>query len=115
VNASDDRSGRHDEGEFRLRLAVGLGDPERERRLLPALDADEGLVVVRRCLAAEELLAAARSGRVDAVLVARDLVRLTEDALVDLARTRLPLVVLAAEPDRLPGIALPVDAGFTIR
>ncbi len=82
-----------------VRLAVGLADPERERGLLPALMERGEFAIVERCLAADQLLECARGGRVDAMLVAADLHRLSRTSLAELARTRVPLVVLAWYPD----------------
>jgi MinD-like ATPase involved in chromosome partitioning or flagellar assembly len=82
-----------------LRLAVALGDPERERALLPALAETGDFVIAERCLAAEQLLACLEAGRVDAALVALGLHRLTEGALGDLARARVPVVLLASAPE----------------
>ncbi|MFN8472792.1 MAG: P-loop NTPase [Anaerolineae bacterium] len=101
-----------------IRVAAGLGDPERERTLLRALTEAEDLVVVKRCLAAEEILDCARQGHADVLLVAFDLHRLTETILGELSKTRVPLVVLtpyaADEPWRsLQGVVLPVEADAT--
>lgn len=98
-----------------LRLAVGLGDPERDRALLPALSESGEFIVAARCLAADQLLASVRGGWVDAAVVAVDLHRLNEAALTELARTGLPLVLLAppgcAERwEGLDGVVLPSDA-----
>src|SRR6266511_2815000 len=84
-------------GSAPLRLAVALGDPERERILLPYLSQREEITVSVRCLAAEELIAAAREGRADVAVVASDLHRLAPAGLTDLRRM-LRLVVLAHEP-----------------
>src|SRR5205823_2590380 len=97
-----------------LRLAVGLGDPAREQAILPALGEAGDLVVAERCLAAEPLIACARAGRVDVVLVAFDLHRLGGTGLAELARTGMPLVLLAppdvAERVELTaGAILPLD------
>lgn len=99
-----------------LRLAVGLGDPERERELLPALGEAGDLVVAERCLAADQLLESAQTGRIDAILLASDLHRLSGGTLAELVRTRVPLVVLAPQPDEprwqgLPAVVLPLGAG----
>lgn len=98
-----------------LRLAVGLGDPAREQAILPALGEAGDLVVAERCLAAEPLIACARAGQVDVVLVAFDLHRLGATGLDELVRTRVPLVLLAppdvAERTELgAGAVLPLDA-----
>src|SRR4051794_21093854 len=74
-----------------LRVAVGLGDPEREQRVLPGLGETGEFLVVRRCLAAEELLAAVRDDHLDAALVAFDLHRLGHSGLTELARAAVPL------------------------
>jgi len=54
--------------------------------------------LVDRCLAADQLLECARGGRVEAILIASDLHRLSSTTLAELTRTRVPLVVLAAYP-----------------
>jgi MinD-like ATPase involved in chromosome partitioning or flagellar assembly len=82
-----------------FRLAVGLGDPERERALLPALSEGGALVVVERCLSADQLVGVLPTCQIDLALVADDLHRLSDDALAALAHTRVPLVVLAARPN----------------
>lgn len=98
-----------------VQLVVGLGDPERERRLLPALAASGDLAVVARCLSADEIVAALEAGRADAVLVATDLHRLTDSAVAELARSGLPAVLLAPDPvaarwQSFPGHVLPLEA-----
>lgn len=99
-----------------LRLAVGVGDPERERALLPALDDAGDVLITDRCLSADELLAACANGhQVDAVLLAFDLHRLGGDALDELQRSRVPLVLLAPDPDArrwqtFAGVVVPLDA-----
>ncbi|HVC34741.1 MAG TPA: hypothetical protein VNL16_14620 [Chloroflexota bacterium] len=97
-----------------LRLLVGLGDPEREQTLLPALSASREFMVVERCLAAEQLVVAAQCNGVDVALVAFDLHRLTVETLTELAQTGIPLVVLAPghEPtwQNGPGVTIPLDA-----
>ena len=99
-----------------LRLAVGLGDAERERRLLPALAEGGEFAVAERCLSGDELLARVLGGRIDAVLVAADLHRLAEETLAELGRTGTPLVLLVARADderwrEVPGQLLAQDAG----
>ncbi len=98
-----------------LRLAVGLGDPERERALLPALSESGEFVVAERCLAADQLLACLERGQVDVALVASGLHRLNGSALDELAHARIPLVLLASpsclQPGKeTPGVTLPLDA-----
>lgn len=102
-----------------FRLAVALGDPERERELLPALGEGGTLAIVERCLSADQLLGILPSGRVDLALVADDLHRLSDNILAALSRTRVPLVVLAARPEDARWSArsvtvLPLDASPTI-
>ena len=98
-----------------LRLAVGLGDPERERTLLAALGATRDFVVAERCLSADQLLAAVEKGHVDAVLLAFDLHRLTESRIEELTRSRVALVLLVSDIDddtweSFPGVVLPLEA-----
>jgi len=85
-----------------VRLALGLGDQELEQRLRPALEADDDLVVVVHCLAADQVVHAVESKLVDVVVVASGLHRLSESVLVQLARACLPVVLLSAESDGLP-------------
>ena len=98
-----------------LRLVVGLGDSDRESRILPALGDLEGVRVVERCLSADQLLEAAAHGRADAVLVAFDLHRLGSGLLADLDATRIPRVMLVADPEESRwqaerGVVLPLEA-----
>ena len=81
-----------------LRLALGLGDQELEQRLRPALDAADDLVVVAQCLAADQLLQAAESYQLDAVVVGWSLHRLTDALLNQLDRPGLLLVLLVPDP-----------------
>ena len=99
----------------RLRLAAGLGDPERERLVLSALQAADDITIVERCLSADQLLACANRGEADVILVGSDLHRLTEGRLEELGRTRIPLVLLARDADEerwqsFPGALLPMEA-----
>lgn len=98
-----------------FRLAAGLGDPEREQLLLSALGSTGEIVIAERCLSADQLVASVQRGSVDAVLVANDLHRLTGGRLDELARSRLPLVLLVPDPDdeqweSFPGALLPLNA-----
>ncbi len=98
-----------------LRLAVGLGDPERERALLPALSESGEFVVTERCLAADQLLACLERGQVDVALVASGLHRLNDSVLGELIHTRVPLVLLATPSGQQPGqqspaVTLPLEA-----
>ena len=83
-----------------VRLAVGLGDTEREHRLLPALTQNEELVVVQRSLAADELLERIRAGGVDVALLAGDLHRLSADRQRQLLGCGVPVVVLSAPAEQ---------------
>lgn len=101
-----------------LRIAVGLGDSERERDLLPALVETDEMVAVQRCLSADQLMACVQRDQPDACLVAEGLHRLTPRALVDLARARMPLVLLTSNPDEsrwqgASGLILPLNADPT--
>jgi len=98
-----------------LRLAVALGDSEREQRLLPILSTRDDVRVVERCLSADQLLEAVVAGRVDVALVAADLHRLGSGPLADLTASRLPMVLLVSDPrdtrwQAQPGVLLPLDA-----
>lgn len=98
-----------------FRVAAGLGDPERERALLPALGEGGEFVVAERCLTGDELVTHCRVGQIDVVLAADDLHRLSPGTLSELVRTRTPLVLLASRPaeerwQSLPGIVLLLEA-----
>ncbi|MBV9174871.1 MAG: hypothetical protein JOZ81_32815 [Chloroflexi bacterium] len=98
-----------------VRLAVGIGDPERERLLLPSLAESEHLRIVDRCLSADQLLETVASARADVVLVAYDLHRLTSNLLADLDGTGVPRVFLVQDVEDpkwqvTQGVVLPVDA-----
>lgn len=102
--SSEPEAGGHFEGQTpssvpAIRLAVGLGDPEHERDLIPTLVESGELVVVQRCLSADQVLECVRREQIDAVVVAEGLHRLTGGLLADLARSRMPLVLLATNPD----------------
>jgi MinD-like ATPase involved in chromosome partitioning or flagellar assembly len=75
------------------RVITGLGSEELERELLPAL-LQAGYAVLERCLAAEQLIEAARRREVQVVLVASDLYRLTRDRAAELLATGKPTVVV---------------------
>jgi MinD-like ATPase involved in chromosome partitioning or flagellar assembly len=99
-----------------FRVAAGLGDPEREQRLLSALGSTGDMVVAQRCLSADELVACVQLGLTDAVLVASDLHRLNESRLQALAQSRVPLLLLVPDPgterwQSFPGALLPLEAG----
>ena len=79
-----------------MRLLVGLGNAERERRLLPGLLESGQLVVAERCLAADQLLDALRERRGDAAIIALDLHRLNIALLAAMHATGVPLIGLAA-------------------
>src|SRR5579883_687878 len=98
-----------------VRLLVGLGNAERERRLLPGLLESGELVVAERCLAADQLLDALRERRGDAALIALDLHRLNVSLLAAMQVTGVPLIGLAAGGSALASAdgwaaLLPADA-----
>lgn len=102
-----------------LRIAAGLGDPEREHSLLSALVGSGEIIIAERCLTADELLTAVQNGKLDAVLAAIDLHRLSDGRLRELMRTRVALVLLVFDVDderwqSFPGIILPLDADADI-
>lgn len=86
---------RAQNGSLPLRIAVALGDPERERAILPALIECGEFEILARCLAADDLLAVVHGGQVDGVLVAFDLHRLTDAARLELGQARVPVVMLS--------------------
>jgi Flp pilus assembly CpaE family ATPase len=93
----------------RVRVLLGVRNPEYERQLLTALAA-EGLDVARRCLDGPSLVA--QAGEVDAVLASADLHRLTFDSLEVVRDTGTPLVLLV-EPSgisQFEGVAYLVPA-----
>ncbi|MCW5882058.1 MAG: hypothetical protein KIS91_14100 [Anaerolineae bacterium] len=101
------------------RLALGLGDSEREHAWIPALHEGGDFTIVERALAAEHLLACVRQGRADVALVAFDLHRLTSGVLAELTRSRVPLVVLTPDPDEEPwrdldAMVLPLETGADV-
>jgi Flp pilus assembly CpaE family ATPase len=98
-----------------LRLALGLGDQELEQRLRPTLDADDDVVVVAQCLAADQLLQSVESREADAAVVAWSLHRLTDAILDQLDRPGVPIVLLVPDPDDerwrgRRGPVIPVDS-----
>lgn len=106
---------RHTAGTPALRLAVGLGDPEREQALLPLLNEFEDIVITERCLTADQLMACMQRGAADIALIAFDLHRLHRDVLSELARFNTPLVLLAPKDSEkrwsaFHGIVLPLEA-----
>ncbi|MBN9492565.1 P-loop NTPase [bacterium] len=78
------------------RVLVGIGNPERERRLLAGLAADK-FVVAGRCLDAPSLVE--QAVEVDAVLASADLHRLSADALIAVREAGVPLVLLVDPSD----------------
>lgn len=98
-----------------VRVAAGLGDPERERSLLSALTDSGEIVIAERCLSADELLVCVHANQLDAALAAVDLHRLSVARLQDLARARMPVVLLVFDADAehwqsFRGAVLPIDA-----
>jgi Flp pilus assembly CpaE family ATPase len=99
----------------RLRLALALGDQEREARLRPMLDADDEFGVVAQCLAADQLMAVIEAGGADAAVIAWGLHRLTDSALGQIERSRVPFVLLVPDVEAvrwqdLRALVLPLDA-----
>jgi MinD-like ATPase involved in chromosome partitioning or flagellar assembly len=99
----------------RLRVALALGDQEREQRLRPALETDPDLLVVAQCLGADQLLEVVETQTLDGVIVACDVHRLTDAILRQLDRRAPPLIVLDRDPSAarwqgVRGIVLPLDA-----
>jgi MinD-like ATPase involved in chromosome partitioning or flagellar assembly len=78
-----------------VRVALALGDPEREGGLLSALHESGEFTVAERCLAAGQLLDCLHTGRVDVALVARDLHRLGRAQLAALKRGGVPVLLFA--------------------
>lgn len=83
---------------FPLRLAAGLGDPEREHLLLSALTASGDIILAERCLSAEQLLAAVHTAQIDIVLASFDLHRLSDERLAAMTAMGVPLVLLTPYP-----------------
>ena len=81
-----------------LRVALGLGDQELEQRLRPSLEAAPDLQVVAQCLAADQLVELVHAQKVDALVVAWTLHRLTDAILAQLDRPGVTLVLLVTEP-----------------
>jgi MinD-like ATPase involved in chromosome partitioning or flagellar assembly len=98
------------------RVVLGLGRPEREGRVLRALEGLADLEVVQTCLSGPDLLAVAAVGRADVAAIASDLYQLSDAVVERLGQTRIPLVLLASDPEearwrRLKrAIALPLGA-----
>jgi Flp pilus assembly CpaE family ATPase len=80
-----------------VRLAIGVGDPEREQALLPALSGFDDIVIMERCLTGDQLLDCIQRGTVDVALVAFDLHRLHQDVLSEVALSNMPVVLLVPE------------------
>lgn len=96
-----------------IRLVAGLGEPEREQRILQALNRNGRIADVERCLSGDQLVACVEAHHVDAVLLADDLHRLSAETFAALRRSRVPLVVLSIRPDdprwaRSPVTVLPM-------
>jgi MinD-like ATPase involved in chromosome partitioning or flagellar assembly len=75
------------------RVVVALGDPERERQQLAALDEGHGFTITGRCLSADDLLPQLDLRPADIALLASDLHHFTRDVL-DRLLTRVPAAVL---------------------
>lgn len=91
-----------------LRVLLGVGDPERERRLIEALDED-GFTLAGRALDAPTLVEQAR-GAVDATVASSDLHRLTPTSLLAVRELGVPLVLLAD----LPGLERYRDLAYLL-
>ena len=102
-----------------LRVAIGLGNAERERVLLSTLGENGDLVIVDRCLSADQLISLVRREDVDVVLIGITLHRLNHAAAMELARNPVPVVLLADPNGDSPwseilGPALPWDADASV-
>ncbi len=86
-------------GSSPLQVLLGVGNAEREHRLLQAL-ATHGLQVGGRCLDAGSLVERASRLDVDVALIFSDLHRFSPTALMALRDARLPVVLLAAPQER---------------
>jgi MinD superfamily P-loop ATPase len=98
-----------------ISVALGLGDQELEQRLRPSLESLDDLHVVAQCLAADQLLQFVSSRRVEALVVAWSLHRLTDAILDELDRPGVTLVLLVVDPSeerwrRRRGPVLALDA-----
>lgn len=95
-----------------VRVLLGVGDRELERRLTQELPA-EGVLIVARCLDGPSLLERAQQPGVDVVLAAADLHHLTDATLLALRERRRPVVLLVTDPsdtERLAALARVVPA-----
>lgn len=98
LDPSDRRPPLHDSPPA-IRLAVGIDDPRREQLLLQVIEATGEFVATEQCLSAVELVDVVRHDRVDAVLVGAGLHRLSPRTIADMGGARMPMVVLAPDPD----------------
>jgi MinD-like ATPase involved in chromosome partitioning or flagellar assembly len=94
-----------------IRVLLGVGNPERERRLRDALSGD-GMAIADRCLDAVSLVERASAMDLDVALASSDLHRLTGASLAAIREARLPLVLLVEPTDieRYAGLAHLVPA-----
>ena len=94
-----------------IRVLLGVGNPERERRLRDALSGD-GMVIADRCLDAVSLVERAAAMDIDVALASSDLHRLSAASLTAIREARLPLVLLVepADIERYAGLAHLVPA-----
>ena len=98
-----------------VRIVVGLGNAERERRLVPELVATGEIEIVARCLAADQIPEAVRQHRADMAVLALDLHRLNAVPAAVLSAAGTPLVGLATRRDEQADTGtwaaiVPVDA-----
>jgi Flp pilus assembly CpaE family ATPase len=88
------------------RTLIAIGDPARERVVLQLLaeTLEDGppLRLVRRCLAAEDLVGSVQAGEVDAAIVSADLHGFGIDAVQALAHGRMPLVLWGVNSGTAP-------------
>lgn len=116
-NSSGSRTGvGYGSGFPHVRLAIGVGDPEREQALLPVLSGFDDIVITERCLTGNQLLDCIQRGTVDVALVAFDLHRLHQDVLSEVARNSTPVVLLVPEASdehwqACQCVVLPITAG----
>lgn len=85
-----------------------------EGQALAALQAHPGVVVLRRCVDVDDLLAAASTGQADVAVVGTDLPGLDRGVLDDLARYDVRAVAMMAPADRARGAAVRTGLSVTL-
>jgi MinD-like ATPase involved in chromosome partitioning or flagellar assembly len=83
-----------------LPVAVAVGDPGREGRLIAELEAGDEYRLGDVPLTAGQLLETARSGRVGAALVGEGLLGLKRSSLTALEATGIAIVLFSAQPEK---------------